>query len=73
MSSGTRSHYVPHSISDLPTEGEEWGVPGLVAEEDEDLANMRMALEAVLESAVEADVRKASVVREAQQEVEHGE
>jgi hypothetical protein len=62
---------LPHSISDLPTEGEDGGVPGLVAEEDEDPAKMRMALEAVLESAVEADIRVESVesaVREAQQE-----
>jgi hypothetical protein len=52
---------------DLNT-GEDVGVPGLVAEEDEDPATMRVALEAALESAVEADVREGSVVMEALQE-----
>jgi hypothetical protein len=50
--------------SDLSTE-QDVGVPGLVVVEDEDPAKMRVALEAALESAVEADVREG---REAHQE-----
>jgi len=55
------------SSSDSTAEGGgDAGVPGLVAEEDDDPAKMRMVLEAALESAVEADVREE---REAEQDV----
>lgn len=52
------------STSDLTTDAGDGGVPGLVADEDDDPAKMRVALEAALESAVGADVRDEHVVEE---------
>lgn len=55
-----------YSYQNSITEAGDAGVPGLVAQEDDDPAKMRMVLEAALGSAVEADVREE---RAAEQDV----
>ena len=58
----------PSASSDSVTEVGDAGVPGLVAQEDEDPVKMRVVLEAALENAVEGDVREREVEQDVGEE-----